>query len=82
MGRTPLPPDATPLKRLARFAFMGYEMLAWMLMSGLIGAGVDWVLGTRPWLMVIGLVAGLAVGVGRFLRDAMRLTQDTPEDGE
>lgn len=74
MPNKPLPTHATPLQRLGRFAFMGYEILAWMLVGGLAGFVLDWLLGSRPWLLVIGLVLGLAIGMGRFIRDAMRLT--------
>lgn len=74
MPKTPLPPDATPFQRLARFVFMGYEIIAWMLMVGLLGLGLDWLIGTKPYLMAGGLALGLALGVIKFLRDAMRLT--------
>lgn len=82
MPRKPLPHNATPLQRLGRFAFMGYEILAWMLVGGLAGFGLDWLLGPRPWLMVVGLMLGLAIGMGRFVRDAMRLTNESKPRGE
>ena len=38
----------------------------------LLGAGIDWFFGTKPWWMLgLGLL-GLIVGMYKFIRDAMR----------
>ena len=39
----------------------------------LLGAGIDWLVGTKPvWMLSLGLL-GLVVGMYRFIRDAMRM---------
>jgi F0F1-type ATP synthase assembly protein I len=43
----------------------------------LVGAGIDWLAGTRPWFMLgLGLL-GLFVGMYRFIRDAMRMNRES-----
>jgi F0F1-type ATP synthase assembly protein I len=43
------------------------------LLLGLVG---DWVLGTDPWLVVIGIVAGFAVGFWRMYAFAKKTEED------
>ena len=41
----------------------------------LLGAGIDWLAGTKPWWMLgLGLL-GLVVGMYKFIRDAMRFNR-------
>jgi len=46
----------------------------------LLGAGIDWFFGTKPWWMLgLGLL-GLIVGMYKFIRTAMRFnTQASPK---
>ncbi len=59
------------------------------LVSGLgigfaIGYGLDWALGTAPWLLVIFVLAGFAAGVKTMLRTAQELgrAQDKGQQAE
>lgn len=43
----------------------------------LLGAGIDWLFGTKPWWMLgLGLL-GLVVGMYKFIRDAMRFNRQS-----
>lgn len=64
--------------------------LAWRmvveLVSGLgigfaIGYGLDWVFGTRPWLMVVFILLGFVAGVKTMMRTAREVAQDA-ESGQ
>lgn len=53
------------------------------LVSGLgigfaIGYGLDWALGTTPWLLVIFILAGFAAGVKTMLGTARSMSQGVP----
>jgi F0F1-type ATP synthase assembly protein I len=39
----------------------------------LLGAGIDWLAGTKPWWMLSLGLLGLVVGMYRFIRDAVRM---------
>ncbi len=39
----------------------------------LLGAGIDWLAGTKPWWMLSLGLLGLVVGMYRFIHDAMRM---------
>ncbi len=43
----------------------------------LLGAGIDWLAGTRPWWMLSLGLLGLIAGMYRFIRDAMRMNAST-----
>ena len=54
------------------------ELVAGLLVGGGIGYGLDALLGTRPWLMVLFVLLGFAAGVKAMLRSA-RDMQAAPE---
>lgn len=43
----------------------------------LLGAGIDWLAGTKPWWMLSLGLLGLVVGMYKFIRDAMRMNTAT-----
>ena len=69
---TPKAPDRGPSTwaNLYRLGTMGYELVLAIVVVGALGFGADWALGTRPWLLVCGLLAGIVVGMLRFMREA------------
>jgi len=52
-----------------------WALVAVMVGVGALGTGVgyflDWRLGTRPWLLLVGAVAGLGTGLFLMLRSAL-----------
>lgn len=51
-----------------RYGGIGLEMLASVLIGTLGGYGLDYLLNTRPWLMVVGFIFGSAAGFRSIFR--------------
>jgi len=69
----------------ATAASQAYKILVHLL-SGVfigvaIGAGVDWVAGTRPWGMIVGVLLGFALSVWMAKRTADRLMALAAKEG-
>jgi ATP synthase protein I len=47
---------------------MAAELVGAVIVGGLIGIGLDWLLGTKPWLFLLFFVLGFAAGVLNVLR--------------
>ena len=45
--------------------------------GALLGWFIDWLLGSTPWLMLVGLIAGLIGGFYRFIREASAASKAT-----
>jgi len=74
----PPEPEPRPWRRYLRFSSLGIE-LGLAVMVGLIGG--DWLdkqFGTKPWLMVAGLLLGLAAGFRSMLRALKQLNAPPP----
>lgn len=52
---------------------MGSEMVGAILVGAAIGYGLDWVLGTKPWLFLVFFILGFAAGVLNVMRGYTRL---------
>lgn len=52
---------------------MASEFVAAILVGGLLGYGLDWLLGTGPWLFLLFFILGFAAGVMNVLRAYQRL---------
>ena len=74
----------SPWKRYLRFSSMGIE-LGVSVMVGLIGGQwLDKRFGTEPWLLLLGLLFGMAAGfrsVFRALKDLTAAGKSAPPDG-
>ncbi|MBM4350987.1 MAG: AtpZ/AtpI family protein [Deltaproteobacteria bacterium] len=56
------------MKDWFRYGGIGVEMLASVLIGALGGYGLDVLLNTRPWLMIVGFVLGSAAGFRSIFR--------------
>ena len=59
-------------QRLWRLASLGGTMASEILAGALLGWGLDYLLGTRPWFLVILTIGGLVIGMIGFIRSALR----------
>src|SRR5262247_1165672 len=55
---------------------MAAELVAAVVVGGIIGWGLDWVLGSRPWLFLLFFLLGFAAGVVNVLRAYERMQKD------
>lgn len=61
---------------------MGVEMLVATLVGALIGYGLDYLLGTKPWLLAVFIMFGGAAGTLNVYRAAMAAQQEESEEQE
>jgi ATP synthase protein I len=64
-----------PNMRIAQLV-IGY-LIGGPLGGGLLGWGLDSLFGTKPWLMLVMLFLGFAVGI----RNVVRISRNTPSEG-
>jgi ATP synthase protein I len=55
---------------------MAMDLVAAVFVGGLIGWGLDWVLGTRPWLLLLFFVLGFAAGVLNVMRTYQQMQRE------
>lgn len=67
-------------QRLWRLAGMGATLTSEILAGALIGWGLDALFGTRPTILIVGTVLGVVVGLGSFIRLALRETRKSSRD--
>ncbi|MEM8649287.1 MAG: AtpZ/AtpI family protein [Pseudomonadota bacterium] len=53
---------------------MSSEFVAAILVGLAIGFGIDWLIGTKPWMMIIFLMLGFVAGVLNVLRSAGQMS--------
>lgn len=78
------PPDqrgtSKEAKRIDRIGFrlagLGGEFTSNVIAGLLIGWGIDWLFDVRPWGIVGGACAGVAVGMLQFIRQAAALNRE------
>jgi len=56
------------MKDWFKYGSIGVEMLASVLIGALGGYGLDYLLNTRPWLMIVGFIFGSAAGFRSIYR--------------
>jgi len=61
--------DPSVLRQLARLSTIGISLVAATAIGLLIGYGLDWLFGTRPWLTMVFAVFGIAAGFLNLFRD-------------
>jgi ATP synthase protein I len=66
------------MKDWFRYGGVGVEMLASVLVGALGGYGLDYLLNTRPWLMIVGFILGSAAGFRSLFR---LINQDQEKKG-
>ena len=59
---------------------LGTEMLVATLIGTVMGYALDRLFGTKPWLMVVGVLFGGAAGSLSVYRTAMRISFEEPEE--
>ena len=64
-------PDDEPsvLRQLARLSTIGISLVAATAIGLLIGYGLDWLFGTKPWLTMVFVLFGIAAGFLNLFRD-------------
>jgi ATP synthase protein I len=55
---------------------MAAELVSAIIVGGLIGYALDWLLGTKPWLFLLFFVLGFAAGVLNVLRAYERMQKE------
>jgi ATP synthase protein I len=73
-----------PLRDLGQIGGLGFTLVAYVLVFTAIGYGLDRLLGTRPWLMVVGVFVGAALGFTYMVRMliATGKSESDDEDGD
>ena len=80
-------PKSSDGAELGRGLRVASELLAALLVAGGIGWGLDYVLGTKPWLLIVGVMLGFAAGLINVSRSMAEMDKDAsqgndlPEDG-
>jgi F0F1-type ATP synthase assembly protein I len=74
MTNAPKPSESTSvMQQLAPYMHLGTQLTLSIVMCGAAGWYADTRYGTEPWLLVVGLVLGMVVGVLQFIRTVRRL---------
>jgi len=60
---------------------MAAELVAAVIVGGVIGWSLDWVLGSRPWLFLLFFLLGFAAGVVNVIRAYDRLQREYTAKG-
>jgi ATP synthase protein I len=55
---------------------MAADLVASVIVGGVIGWGLDWVLGSRPWLFLVFFLVGFAAGIRNLLRTYERMQRE------
>jgi ATP synthase protein I len=55
---------------------MAAELVGAVIVGGLIGVGLDWLIGTKPWLFLLFFVLGFAAGVLNVVRAYERMQRE------
>ncbi len=58
---------------------MATELVAAVIVGGLIGYGLDYFLGTKPWLFLLFFILGFAAGIVNLMRAYKRMQADINE---
>ncbi len=55
---------------------MAADLVASVIVGGVIGWGLDWVLGSRPWLFLLFFLVGFVAGIRNLLRTYERMQRE------
>lgn len=71
-----------PLRDLSEAGGIGFTLVAYVLVFTGIGYGLDRLLGTVPWLMVVGVFVGAGFGFFHMIRSLTAAGRGQKGDGE
>ncbi|MDR0966932.1 MAG: AtpZ/AtpI family protein [Myxococcales bacterium] len=69
--REALRQNTRDLQRLTPLLTAAWQLVAAVLLPTLLGLWLDQKLGTGPWLLLVGILLGIAVGLFGFIRTAL-----------
>jgi F0F1-type ATP synthase assembly protein I len=75
-------PKENPLLAYGRYGSLGFEFSGMVLAGILFGHYTDRYLGTEPWLLILGAIAGLAGAIARLLAVLQQSTRERQNDRE
>jgi ATP synthase protein I len=77
-GRAPLRTEETPPSKLGIAFRLSTELVAAVVVGGLIGYGLDWFFGTSPFLLIVFFFLGVAAGFRNVVRASRQLNEPPP----
>lgn len=77
-GNVPEPDAAAPA--WGRALRVSSDLLAGLIVGGFLGWGLDYWLGTSPWLLLLGLGLGFAAGLRNMMRTLQNDTEQSSGD--
>lgn len=70
-----------PMGALGAAWRMSVELVAALVVGGLLGLGLDRLFSTQPWIMIAGLLFGFAAGIRNAVRTAYSMQMQPPTGG-
>ncbi len=70
---------APPGSGLTRAIGLSAEVVGAVGVGVAIGIGLDWLLGTAPWLLIVFFMLGFAAGVLNLIREARRISSSAKQ---
>lgn len=70
------PIDTEIRKQTSQAYRMGTELVAGVLVGSVFGFGFDWLLGSKPWFMIIFLIIGFIAGIRNCVVQVTRMQDD------
>lgn len=67
---------AGPFSLLGTASVMGLHMVSGPIAGGVLGYGLDYLLGTGPWIAAIGVLLGVVAGFKNVFADARYLARE------
>ena len=64
------------MKKAGLASGIGITLVLATVMGGLMGYGLDRLLGTKPWMLIIFTILGIAAGFVEMIRMVIRLSKD------
>jgi ATP synthase protein I len=68
-------PDRPPGTAVGMAMRVGVELTAGLVVGGMVGWGFDYLLGTKPWLMLVFFLLGAAAGMLNVVRIARAMNE-------
>ncbi len=65
---------------LWRMSGLGFEFLSAVLALGAVGYGTDYLLGSKPFGVIVGIACGFVVGLWRLVKVSKQSAKDSKKD--